>query len=255
MLMAVANDKLTRLALEDHGVQSGKEQYYNAMEFSPAKKKRLHETIRFSKLIEKGRKLVDRLLLITNKNDSPSKWEEYAAKISVHSRRSTDHLHSRGVKLALTMNITTEKFDQLVTSTCFEIKMTGYLKIIYNPLESKLVETKLCSNEVHYCCKLNLSNERPAYYYGKRKLEILKEADLDDYNDRDTYEATIKEEWDKIWKNPKSAINCYTKNKFQKTKLNELITRQNRNYLDEILFDILLSKTTTTRLINPYNEL
>ena len=127
------------------------------------------------------------------------------------------------------------------------------IRIIYNPLESKTVFTTLQFENL--LGKIKLSNFTPKIYNGLKKLLAVK----DSIETQIEYDEQINLDkanlWNDIWANPENAAKHYKINRKCNTKLAEELKMERYNIQEDLLFDILMTKTTATRLLCPYYEM
>ena len=248
--MALLCDKATRLGLEDHGFQSGKEQYLLMKNYSSNEKHYLQSVISLTRMCERWRKLIDRILLLVYGHGNMSKWDEHTKKYCILTEMDINRSAPK-IKLALTTNQIALHSEELNINQAHEIQMRCSIRIIYNPLESKKVAITLSQESLLE--EIKLSNQTPRIYNGLKKLVAIKDS-VEAHNEKiNRQQDTIK--WEDIWTNPVRAAECYQMNRKCRTKLSEELESETYCLQDKLLFDILMSRNTATRFLCPYFEM
>lgn len=251
--MTLLCDKVTRLGLEDHGVQNGKDRFLDMQGYDQSKKYFKQSNISLTRFCEKWTRFIDRMLLIAHGHGNLSKWDVYAKKFTISTDRE-DNRSAPNIKLALTTKqpIFTSG-ETILNDLAYVMQMKSSIRIIYNPLESKTVCSTLQFENL--LGKIKLSNYTPRVYDGLKKLFAVKssyEAQLE-YDDQNMANATNI--WKDIWANPEKAAEHYKYNRIGNTNLSEELKMEKYNIQDDLLFDTLMTKITATRFLCPYYEM
>ena len=248
--MALLCDKATRLGLEDHGFQSGKDQYLLMKNYNNNEKHYLQSVISLTRMCEKWRKFIDRILLLVYGHGNLSKWDEHAKKYCILTEMDTNRSAPK-IKLALTTNQIPLSSEEIDIDQAHEVQMKCSIRIIYNPLESRKVATTLSQESLLE--EIKLSNQAPQIYNGLKKLVAIKDS-VEAQNEKPSRQQETHK-WDDIWTNPVRAAECYAMNRRYRTKLAEELEAEMYCLQDKLLFDILMGRNTATRLLCPFFEM